>query len=236
MQVDKTIATQRGDWSFGADVISAFQPHIERSIPFYHEGHALICQLSDFFALPDSVIYELGCSTGVLLRRLFEHNKHKKNIQWIGLDKEEGMVNFARQSGDAEEGLAFFCEDILNYGYVKADMFIAYYTMQFIEERHRQALFDTLYERLNWGGAVILFEKVGAPDARFQDMMSCLYREYKEANGFTAAEVLNKEQSLKGILRPFSSQGNTDLLRRAGFTDIMTIMKYVSFEGFLAIK
>jgi len=27
-----------------------------------------------------------------------------------------------------------------------------------------------------------------------------------------------------------------DLLKRAGFSDIMTIMKYVCFEGFLAIK
>ena len=29
---------------------------------------------------------------------------------------------------------------------------------------------------------------------------------------------------------------NVDLLERAGFKDIMTVMKYVSFEGFLAIK
>jgi tRNA (cmo5U34)-methyltransferase len=41
---------------------------------------------------------------------------------------------------------------------------------------------------------------------------------------------------LKGVLEPFSTQGNTDLLRRAGFVDLMTVMKYVCFEGYLAIK
>ena len=50
------------------------------------------------------------------------------------------------------------------------------------------------------------------------------------------AEVLDKESSLKGVLKPFSTAGNLGLLERAGFTDVMTVMKYLSFEGFLAIK
>jgi hypothetical protein len=42
--------------------------------------------------------------------------------------------------------------------------------------------------------------------------------------------------SLKGVLEPFSTDANYGLLRRAGFVDVMTIMKYLCFEGFLAIK
>ena len=38
------------------------------------------------------------------------------------------------------------------------------------------------------------------------------------------------------MLEPFSTQGNLDLLARAGFKDVMTLIKYVCFEGFLAIK
>lgn len=82
----------------------------------------------------------------------------------------------------------------------------------------------------------MLFEKVRAPDARFQDMMSALYNDFKAKNGFTADEILNKTTALKGVLEPFSTEGNLGLLRRAGFTDIMTIMKHLCFEGFLAIK
>lgn len=36
--------------------------------------------------------------------------------------------------------------------------------------------------------------------------------------------------------KPFSPQGNIDLLKRAGFVDILTVMKYLCFEGFLSIK
>jgi tRNA (cmo5U34)-methyltransferase len=81
-----------------------------------------------------------------------------------------------------------------------------------------------------------MFEKVRGPDARFQDMSVALYSDFKARNGFSADEILNKTSSLKGVLEPFSTEGNLGLLRRAGFTDIMSVMKWVCFEGFLAIK
>ena len=37
-------------------------------------------------------------------------------------------------------------------------------------------------------------------------------------------------------VEPFSTQGNLDLMSRAGFVDINTILKYICFEGWLAIK
>jgi tRNA (cmo5U34)-methyltransferase len=97
-------------------------------------------------------------------------------------------------------------------------------------------VFDKIYQSLEWGGAAIIFEKVRAPDARFQDLTVQLYHEFKLVQGFDETEVLNKQRSLKGVLEPFSTQGNLDLFKRAGFVDIMTILKYICFEGFLAIK
>ena len=38
------------------------------------------------------------------------------------------------------------------------------------------------------------------------------------------------------MLEPFSTNGNIEMLQRAGFKDIMSVMKWVCFEGFLAIK
>jgi len=77
---------------------------------------------------------------------------------------------------------------------------------------------------------------VRAPDARFQDIMAQLYIEFKLDQNFNEIEILGKQRSLKGVQEPFSTQGNLDLMKRAGFTDMMTIMKSICFEGFLAIK
>lgn len=236
MNIDDGITAKRSAWSFGAGVAEAFPGHAERSIPWYRDGHELICYLSDFFVAPDSIVYDLGCSTGDLLKLLAEYNGHKPGVRWIGLDREQDMIDQARKTCAGLDNVEFHCEDILTCHFDTPDVIVAYYTIQFIEERHRQALIDRIYQALNWGGAFILFEKVGAPDSRFQDMMSCLYREFKQRKGFSSEEILNKEVSLKGVLKPFSTAGNLGLLERAGFVDVMTIMKYVSFEGFLAIK
>ena len=134
------------------------------------------------------------------------------------------------------ETARFELGDIVSCELEPCDLVTAYYTIQFVRPSVRQALIDKIYNSLHWGGGFLMFEKVRANDARFQDMLTGLYTDYKLAQGYTAEEIVGKAQSLKGVLEPFSTQGNTDMLRRAGFVDIISVTKYVCFEGFLAVK
>ncbi len=236
MKVSKDIDTQRANWTFDGKVADTFLDHVRLSVPNYDAGHDLICDLSDYFCHADSVCYEIGVSTGQLLRKLAEHHPHKPGVRWVGIDPVASMVDKARQHCDGLENVELAVGDALTYEFEKCDLMASYYCVQFIAPRHRQELINRIYERLNWGGAFMLFEKVRAPDARFQDMTSALYNDFKAKNGFSSDEILNKTSSLKGVLDPFSTEGNLGLLRRAGFTDIMTVMKHLCFEGFLAIK
>jgi tRNA (cmo5U34)-methyltransferase len=236
MKVGQRIEAERGAWSFDGDVATHFLDHVRRSVPFYDQGHDLICQMSDFFCHRDSVCYEIGVATGQLLRKLALHQAHKPGVRWIGIDRVRNMIEAAREHCAGIANIALVDDDVRTHEFEKCDLIVSYYCIQFIEPRDRQSVINRLYERLNWGGAFILFEKVRAPDARFQDLATALYNDFKAANGFTAEEILNKSASLKGVLEPFSTEGNLGLLRRAGFTDITTVMKYVCFEGFLAIK
>jgi tRNA (cmo5U34)-methyltransferase len=95
---------------------------------------------------------------------------------------------------------------------------------------------NKIFKSLNWGGALFLVEKVRSYDARTQDQMTTIYEEFKLHNGFSEKEISSKKKSLKGILEPFSSKGNIQMLKRAGFKDVSSIAKFISFEGFLAIK
>lgn len=236
MNVGDNISTKSANWSFGGDVADTFVNHICKSVPFYREGHELCLHLSDFFCHNDSLCYEIGTSTGELLEKLANHNINKKSISWIGLDVEENMVRKAREHCAAHKNIEILCEDINLYNFEKSDLIVSYYCMQFIEPRYRQDLFNKIYNSLNWGGAFIIFEKTRAPDARFQDIATQMYMEYKLSQGFDEVEIVSKSRSLKSVLEPFSSQGNIDLLKRSGFSDINTVFKYICFEGFLAIK
>jgi tRNA (cmo5U34)-methyltransferase len=236
MKVGHNIEANNASWNFGGDVPDNFVAHIRQSVPLYDEGHELVCELSDYFVSSASVVYEIGVSTGELLHRLATRNRLKRESRWVGIDIEPAMVAKARSHCADLPNVAIVEDDARVFAFEKADLIVAYYTMQFIPPRDRQALFDRIYQALNWGGAFIMFEKVRGPDARFQDIMVGLYNEFKLRQGFSADEVLTKTRSLKGILEPFSTEGNLGLLGRAGFVDIASIMKYVCFEGFLAIK
>ena len=235
MDVGDKILVTNANWSFSGDVPKSFDQHVVKSVPFYTQGHDLVCRLSDFFVSDSSKCYEIGCSTGELLKKIASHNKNK-NISITGIDPIEEMLSVAKTKCESFSNINFICDDILNIELKKADLIVSYYTLQFIKPKVRQLIFDKIYESVNWGGAFILFEKVRACDARFQDMMTALYTDYKLEQGYTEEEIISKTRSLKGVLEPFSTQGNLDLLKRAGFVDITSIFKYVSFEGFLAIK
>jgi len=229
------ISSSHHRWDFdGLDPLT-FEKHAGKSIPLYQEGHDLICDLSAFFTPESGSVLDIGCSTGRLLKSLVARHAHRKDLKFLGIDQSQTMVEWAEsQSNDPR--LKWSCEDINTAAVEKHDLIISYYTVQFVPPRLRQELINRLYESLNWGGALILFEKVRGPDARFQDILTQLYTDYKIKQGYGAEEIINKTQSLKGILEPFSSQGNLDLMKRAGFVDITTVQRYLCFEGFLAIK
>jgi len=236
VKVGHDIDVAPANWTFTGNVADTFVDHVRRSVPYYDAGHDLVCQLSDFFCHGDSICYEIGVSTGQLLRKLAEHHASKPGITWVGIDPVESMIAKARQHCIEVPNIELEVGDARLYGFEKSDLIVSFYCIQFIPPKDRQDVFNRIYERLNWGGAFILFEKVRAPDARFQDMVVSLYNDYKRREGFTADEILNKTASLKSVLEPFSTEGNLGLLKRAGFVDITTVMKYLCFEGFLAIK
>jgi tRNA (cmo5U34)-methyltransferase len=233
------IQTANARWSFHGDTADKFDAHIGKSVPFYQQGQELVCDISDYFLRGDSLCYELGCSTGNLLLKLADHHAGKPGCRFIGFDIEPDMIRLAqrklRDYGGGHQ-IAFEVADAQTVNLQACDLIVAYYTLQFIHPSQRQALCARLYRALTPGGALVLFEKVRANDARFQDMSSGLYQEYKLKQGYSPEEILTKARSLKGVLEPFSAAGNRDLLRQAGFQDICCLYKYICFAGWIAIK
>lgn len=234
--VGDKISSKNARWSFSGETSKNFDHHVEKSVPFYHEGHEIIKNISDHFLSNKSTCYELGCSTGTLLS-LLANNNSDRSIKFIGVDNEIDMINVAKKNCKKFlNKIEFINCDLLDIKFEPADLIISYYTIQFIKPKYRQIIIDRIYKALNWGGAFLFFEKIRGPDARFQDLMTSLYNEFKLKNGYKNKEIFEKTRSLKGILEPFSEKGNLGLLNRAGFIDITSVMKYVCFKGYLAIK
>ncbi|MGR8920696.1 MAG: methyltransferase domain-containing protein [Gammaproteobacteria bacterium] len=233
--VGDVIDADNAGWRFSGDVCQRFDEHIRRSVPFYAEGHELVLSISDFFLREGTLAYDVGCATGTLLAALARRHA-SRGVELVGIDVEADMVRAAGAQCAGLPGTRVVVGDVTTFDFRPADLIVAYYTLQFVPPRVRQLAYERLFEALNWGGGLLVFEKVRAPDARFQDMMSALYTDYKLAQGYSGDEIVAKSRSLKGVLEPFSREGNLGLLERAGFHDVTSVFKYVCFEGFLAIK
>ena len=81
------IITENASWTFGSDTPKNFSKHVKKSVPLYDIGHDLVLDISDYFVKEDSICYEIGVSTGVLIKKL--RNRHKDTTSWIGIDREK---------------------------------------------------------------------------------------------------------------------------------------------------
>ena len=233
--VGDVIDAEPADWRFSGPASVHFDTHVRRSVPLYAESHALAVNLSDFFLHAGSLCYDLGCATGALSAALA--NRHAaRGVRVVGIDREADMVALARQRIAGLAGAGIELADLAHCELEAADYIVACYTLQFVPPRVRQDVYNRIHAALNWGGGFFLVEKVRAPDARFQDMMTTLYHDFKLEQGYSGDEIIAKTRSLKGVLEPFSTAGNLGLLARAGFVDAHIVFKYLCFEGILAIK
>ena len=137
----------------------------------------------------------------------------------------------AKKKNSGIKKIKIINKKIQNLQLEKCSFLTSFYTIQFINPSIRQNIFNKIFKSLRWGGGFLLFEKVRAPDARFQDMMSQIYIEYKIDQKYTPEEILSKSMSLKGVLEPFSTNANIQMMKRAGFKDISTVFKFLNFES-----
>ena len=235
---NKKILINNSNWRFRGSVVDNFDYHIDKSVPMYKETHNLYLYISDFFLEEKTKIIDIGCSTGTFLKKLIERHKtvsRFKDIKLIGVDNEKDMINKSKKK-ISHKNLKFVNKSIFQTNLNNSCIISSFYTMQFIHVSKRQKLINKIFKSLNWGGAFFMVEKVRANDARFQDIMNQIYIDYKKDMKFSDKEIINKSRSLKGVMEPFSTKGNLELLKRAGFKDVLTVFKYGFFEGFLAIK
>ena len=162
-------------WSFDSNVPKNFDKHVAKSVPGYLDGHNLISLYSDFFInLPSKRIYDIGSSTGSLIEKI-QSRHSKKDIEYIGIEPSLEMVKISQERKYEHPSQVEFIQDYISNVSLKAASFItSYYTIQFISPGIRQKIFDQIYNSLDWG-RFCFFEKVRAPDARFQDYSTQTY-------------------------------------------------------------
>ncbi|WP_326830232.1 methyltransferase domain-containing protein [Streptosporangium sp. NBC_01810] len=233
LPVGDGIAARPGGWRFSGAAAHHFDEHAARSIPAYTLGHDLIVSLSDFFVRPGGRVYDVGCSTGALTARLAARHP---SATVVGVDVEPDMTAVARLRLAEVAGAEVVDADAASYDFQRADLVVAYYTLQFTPVERRAALVARLAAAVRPGGALLVFEKTLAATARMQDLAAQAYAEHKLSGGYSPSEILAKAHSLRGVLTPLTSAQNVAMLHRAGLESVEVVHRHLLFEGYLAIR
>lgn len=234
--VDDTISAVPGTWRFDEEVSQAFDSHVRKSVPFYDELQRMVVEISEYFVRDQSIIYDLGSSTGATLQMLGEAHAAKENAQFVGFDLSESMVVEARKSVKFPN-VRFFHKNILDVDFTpQANFVTSLYTLQFLTLAERRELLARINHGLVEGGGLLIVEKTRAETSFFQDIFIELYWDFKRRQGLTPEQILEKANSLRGVLNPLTTEENLDLLYQTGFSQVEVFFKWYNWTGFLAVK
>lgn len=211
--------------TFSFDTIENFDNHIQLSIPIYNDLQELIKKISPYFVISNTNIYDIGCSTGSLLKSINSPIGSKK----YGIDISKNLLP---QNTD---NTIFLEIDVNNFKFFNASFIYSLFTLQFLPIFQRANILQSIYNGLVCGGATIIAEKIFYKNTKINSIITSLYYEFKNQN-FSAQEILDKERDLRYLMRPLTTRENIKLLKSAGFSNIEVIKKDYQFEVYLCIK
>ena len=102
-------------------------------------------------------------------------------------------------------------------------------------KKDRLNVIKNVYNGLNDGGAFIFAEKTICQNALVQDMITFNYYDYKRKS-FDTEDIMDKERTLRHMMKPNTWKEIEDNLHRAGFSDAQPFWRNHAFVGALAIK
>lgn len=216
--------------AFSFDTIKDFDAHIKQSVSNYDIIFDLVQKISTYFIIPNTNVYDLGCSTGLMLKKLATSTL--VNASFTGYDISSNLLpnihtpEFSCYKRDiTDDSLKLY----------NTNLILSIFTLQFIDVNKRHKLVQKIYDSLNIGGAFIVAEKVYASSSQMQEIFTfCHYDQKLEY--FTEEEILHKQRDLRLIMRPLSVRENEDMFLDCGFNKIDTFYKSLSFQGWLLIK
>ena len=226
------------DFTFDEKVTKVFDDMVVRSVPFYLEVQRMMAELTHDYANPGTNVYDLGCSTGttfISLDRVLD-----RSIGFTGIDNSPEMLvqcDKNLKAAGVTRQLKLIASDLNSSVEIKnASVVILSLTLQFVRPPKRTKLLQRIYDQLNPGGCVILFEKVLGEGTVFNRQFIKYYYDYKRRNNYDDMEIAQKREALENVLIPYKLSENFEILKEIGFTSVETFFKWYNFSGIVALK
>ena len=219
-----------------------FDDHIEHSIRGYKNLLDDIVSLSRKFVEDETNVVDIGCSTGKLTEALVHSNQNLcKYANYIGIELapsffEELDKRYERMTNEYYwANIDFQKKDVRQFKFENCSLVTSIFTLQFMPRKDRFDVIKNIYDGLNFGGAFIFAEKTVCEDSRLQEMITFNFYDYKRKH-FEASDILEKEKTLRNMLKPNTWKELEGMLECAGFKTAQPFWRNHMFVGAIAIK
>ena len=219
-----------------------FDDHIEHSIRGYKNLLDDIVSLSRNFVEDETNVVDIGCSTGKLTEAFVHSNQNFcKYANYIGIELapsffEELDKRYERMTNEYYwANIDFQKKDVRQFKFENCSLVTSIFTLQFMPRKDRFDVIKNIYDGLNFGGAFIFAEKTVCEDSRLQEMITFNFYDYKRKH-FEASDILEKEKTLRNMLKPNTWKELEGMLECAGFKTAQPFWCNHMFVGAIAIK
>ena len=252
---------------FKGDVAKMFEDQvIPRQVPGYNQMRLRLSQLAQRLVHPESgTVLDIGTSHGRMIRDILSgfivlsKIEEARNIEFIGLDYEAEMLEYAEESikevaGHFEKQLNFspqvrWYNHDLRHGLVgnnsafqlndnSVGLVSSVLTLMFVPPEYRLRLYKQIHDVLQPGASFLLVEKTLGVGADHDDLFTDIYYDDKRRNGISEDAIAKKRASIGGYLIPWSEAQHRSTLEQAGFAshNINVFWSDLQFKGFIATK
>tara|TARA_R110000765_G_C18746174_1_gene587316 strand:- start:35 stop:688 length:654 start_codon:yes stop_codon:yes gene_type:complete len=213
---------------FDFSKINNFDKHINMSIPHYDTLIKNFCNLINYYSQYDSIVLDLGCSTGHLLSSL----QKKSTCKYIGVD----TINFKENSSN-KNNWSFVKQDIETYLSNslenKYSIIASVFTLQFLCHAKRKNVLQYIKNHIDNNTTFLIAEKVYLDDTILQTLIHKLHLEEKRKN-FKDKEILDKELQLLNSMFCLSEKELYQELKNLG--KVTKIWQSYNFMAFVVTK
>lgn len=227
-------------WRFDNNVANNFDTHVEQSIPHYIDLQNYLVQLSEWYLKDQSLVYDLGCSTGETIKKILDL-KITSKFKIIGIDNSARMIELAKKkiSKINKRGIDIKFENLdltKKIKLKKSNLIYSILLFPFLNYEQQKNLLKKIYTSLQKGGALICVEKIRSSNSYFEDILNQLYFDFKLSKNLSEKEILEKAKSLRSSMFILDEKTIFKNLKSVGFKKKEIFFKCFNFVGYIAIK
>lgn len=227
---------------FKAVEADSYDDVIKRRVPLYNEMQTLMASILPFSKKEYIRVLDLGCGTGGTSVALL---KEFPLARVTGVDSSQEMLAAAAAKvKHSTWRVDFLCRDIrvvggqwpVVRGEEEFDVIISAFSLHYLNEDEKKAVFSICWSALKPGGMLIYSEAVSSSSEKVYQGYMEKWKEFQRSNGFTEEEIGSHMLKFIRDVKPLTIDKQLDLMIEAGFKDVECYFKYLNWAVFGGCK